>query len=99
MPVLHELDVTLYISTISEFLSFEVKLPITYIPSFKSTEVTSVLGLGIGVPILQLLAAFCTCARIAALSIGGCNSTRSEIDASINRKVFMLNNSIILVEN
>ena len=90
MPVLYELDVTIYISTISEFLSFEVKLPITYIPSFKSTEVTSVLG---------LLSAFCTCARIAALSIGGCNSTKSEIDASINRKVFMLNNSIVLVEN
>ena len=33
MSVLYESDVTLYISTIAEFLSSEVKPPITYIPS------------------------------------------------------------------
>lgn len=67
MSVLHELDATLYISTISEFLSFEVKPLITYIPSFKFTEVTSVLGLGIGLRILQPLSVLYLCENSGAL--------------------------------
>jgi hypothetical protein len=48
MFVLREIEVVLYISTITEFWLSEVKPPITYTPLSKFREVPSVHGLGIG---------------------------------------------------
>jgi hypothetical protein len=53
----------LYISMIAESLSSEVKPPMTYTPSFKFTAVTSVRGLGIGVPTDQPLSEPCPYAK------------------------------------
>jgi hypothetical protein len=62
MSVFHESDVALYISTTSVVSPSEVK-PITYTSSSMFAEVTSVLGVGIGVPPVQPFSNTFSCAR------------------------------------
>jgi hypothetical protein len=63
MSVFHESDVALYISTTSVVSPSEVKPPITYTSSSRFAEVTSVLGVGIGVPPVQPFSNTFSCAR------------------------------------
>jgi len=90
MFVLREIEVVLYISTITDFWLSEVKPPITYTPLSKFREVPSVHGLGIGDPIVQLFSNFCPCAIAAPLLNDRCTRMKSEIDISINAEICLI---------
>jgi hypothetical protein len=75
--------VALYISTIAEVSPSEVNPPITYTSSSKFADVTTVLGVGNGVPLVHPFPNIFSCAKAMLTKCIGYTKRNNENEISI----------------